>query len=402
MVGNYKITHQEFLEKLHIVKPNIEALEEYHGVDGKIKCKCKKCDYEFMTTPYVLFTKNGSGCRRCNGTLKKTHDEYLKNIKEKAFQIIPLEEYKTSSKYILHKCLICNYEWNVKPSNILNGHGCPVCAGKKVLKGYNDLWTTHPHIAELLLNPDDGYTVSYGSGKKFQFKCPSCGEIKNSEVRLVVRNGFSCKKCSDGISYPMKFVMNLFEQLNMPYNTEQKFDWCTFYNPYKSINTYGIYDIVFEHKHKQYVLEVDGCFHYKTNTMSGQSKEESRFIDDEKDRLALSNGYKVIRIDALESNLEYMKNSILSSELKDIFDLSDVDWVECAKSSLSSLVIECANLWKVYHNANKISKIINKRQEIVTRYLNKATKLGLCDYDGKLELQKSGIRLNQRRRNKAS
>lgn len=136
--------------------------------------------------------------------------------------------------------------------------------------------------------------------------------------------------------------------------------------------------------------------------MSGQSEEESKYIDAEKDKLAMLNGYKVIRIDAMKSNLEYMKNSILSSQLNDIFDLSVINWIDCAKSSLSSLIIECANLWKVYRNANKISKIINKRQEIVTRYLNKATKLGLCDYDGKLELQKSGIRLNQRRKNKAS
>lgn len=403
MVGNYKINNEEFLKELSIKRPNIEALEKYHGVDGKIRCKCRICDYEFETTPYVLLSSNkGNGCRKCNGTVTKTHEEYIQEIKEKSLNIIPIEKYQTCHKNILHKCLICNYEWSARPANILNGKGCPACNGKKINIGFNDLWTTHPHIAELLENPDDGYKVTYGSGKKFVFKCPNCGELRTSAVNMVVRNGFSCKRCSDGISYPMKFTMCLLEQLKMTFDTEQRFDWCTFYNPYKRIDTYGIYDITFEHKNIKYILEVDGYFHYKTNTMSNQSEEESKYIDAEKDKLAMLNGYKVIRIDAMESNLEYMKNSILSSQLNDIFDLSVINWIDCAKSSLSSLIIECANLWKVYRNANKISKIINKRQEIVTRYLNKATKLGLCDYDGKLELQKSGIRLNQRRKNKAS
>lgn len=374
-------------------KPNIEALEDYHGVDGKIKCKCKICNYRFESTPYVLLVSSkGSGCKKCNGTMTKTHEEYLKEIEEKSLKIRPLEKYKSCHKNILHKCLVCNYEWNAKPSNILHGKGCPACNGKKINIGFNDLWTTHPHIAELLENPEDGYKVTYGSGKKLVFKCPNCGELRTSVVNMVVKNGFSCKRCSDGISYPMKFTMCLLEQLKISFDTEQKFEWCTFYNPYKKIDTFGIYDIVFETNGQKYILEIDGYFHHKNNTMSGQTKEESKFLDNMKDKLALENGYKVIRIDALESNLDYMKKSILFSELNNIFSLENIDWVECAKSSLSSLVIKCAELWNIHQRTSTIAKIINKRPEVVVRYLHKATKLGLCNYDGKLELRKSGMR----------
>ena len=101
MVGNYKINNEEFLKELSIKRPNIEALEKYHGVDGKIKCKCRICDYEFETTPYVLLSSNkGNGCRKCNGTVTKTHEEYLQEIKEKSLNIIPIENTIKTTRYI--------------------------------------------------------------------------------------------------------------------------------------------------------------------------------------------------------------------------------------------------------------------------------------------------------------
>ena len=393
MVEKYKKINDEFLKELAISKPNIEPLEKYHGVDGKIKCRCKICNYTFISTPYVLLQNKGaSGCRNCNGTRKRTHEEYCSLLIENNITVIPLEHYNNSYTKILHKCKKCNYSWKAKPSNILSGCLCPVCANKVVVKGINDLWTTHAHIAEILDNPSDGYSITYGSGKKLLFRCPNCGETKLCVVNSVIKNGFSCKKCSDGISFPMKFTMEVLNQLSINYNTEVRFDWCTFYNPYKKINTFGIYDIVFEFNSQKYIIEVDGYFHHKDNSMNGQSKSEASFIDSKKDELAINNDYSIIRIDALESNLEYMRQSILSSESNNIFDLSCIDWLQCARVSLSSLVIKSAELWNIYHRASDVATLLGKRQEVIVRYLHKASNLGLCNYDGKLEQRKSAIR----------
>lgn len=393
MVEKYKKTNDEFLKELAISKPNIKPLEKYHGVDGKIKCKCQICNYTFNSTPYVLLQNKGaSGCRNCNGTRKRTHEEYCSLLIENNIPVIPLEHYRNSYTKILHKCKKCNYLWKSKPSNILSGCLCPVCANKAVVKGINDLWTTHTYIAEMLDNPDDGYTTTYGSSKKLLFKCKNCGENKLCAVNSVVKNGFACKKCSDGISFPMKFTMELLNQLSILYDTEVKFDWCSFYNPYKCNNTFGIYDIVFDFNNQKYIVEVDGCFHYKNNAMNGQSRGEALFIDNIKDELANINGYSIIRIKALESNLDYMRKSILSSKLNNIFDLSNIDWILCARSSLSSLITKSAELWNVYHRASDVATTIGKRQEVIVRYLHKATNLGLCNYNGKLEQRKSAIR----------
>lgn len=37
--------------------------------------------------------------------------------------------------------------WQAQVNNRTNGDGCPVCAGQKVLPGFNDLATTNPVLA---------------------------------------------------------------------------------------------------------------------------------------------------------------------------------------------------------------------------------------------------------------
>ena len=62
------------------------------------------------------------------------------------------------------------YRATVK-SRTSNNTGCLVCANRIVLKGFNDLATTHPEIAK----EADGWdpkSVIAGSGKKLSWKCP--------------------------------------------------------------------------------------------------------------------------------------------------------------------------------------------------------------------------------------
>ena len=388
-----KRTNEEFIEELKIKCPTIIPLEEYDGVDKKIKFRCLVCGYEFYSTPYVILKSKGTGCANCDGTKKRTAEEYIEELKENNFGIIPIEQYETSKKNILHRCLKCTYEWKARPSNILSGFGCPVCSNKKVLKGYNDIATTHPVIASWLENSEDGYLYTYGSGKKVDWICPFCNTVvKQKTIRDVVRtNRVPCKQCSDGVSYPMKFVVSIFEQLNLDYLTEQRFDWCVF-KTNDGINRIGIYDIVFCLNNVNYIIEIDGAFHFKDNKMNNVTKELAQEIDQHKTNLALKNGYKFIRILALESNKEYMRNSATSSELSNILDLDKINWDKCDKDALSSYVLEAAKLWNIYKRASTVASIMNKRSEVIVKYLHKATKAGLCDYDGKLEQVKSGKR----------
>jgi len=74
-----------------------------------------------------------------------------------------------SNKKVRWKCRQ-GHEWMAQISNRSNGTGCPVCAGRRVMPGFNDLCTTHPKLAAEIVDIDSA-TVSAGSNKRFLWKC---------------------------------------------------------------------------------------------------------------------------------------------------------------------------------------------------------------------------------------
>lgn len=123
----------------------------------------------------------------------------------------------TNKKYYW-KCAKGHSTYVVPKDKCRYNFPCAICSGRQVLKGFNDLWTTHPQIAKLLENPQDGYKVTHGSRKRFNWVCPICGNIiKNKEVNYVVNRGLVCNLCSDGISYPEKVFSSLLKELGIEY-----------------------------------------------------------------------------------------------------------------------------------------------------------------------------------------
>ena len=72
-----------------------------------------------------------------------------------------------NKKYYKYKCNKCGYNegWMIE-GNLLIGNGCRCCGGKTVIKGINDIATTHPNIVKYFKYKDDSYKYSYGSHKK--------------------------------------------------------------------------------------------------------------------------------------------------------------------------------------------------------------------------------------------
>lgn len=76
---------------------------------------------------------------------------------------------------------ICNkgHEWQASVSNRAKNRGCPYCAHKRLLKGFNDLQTLYPDVAkdwDIKKNePITSADVLAGSNKKFWWKCHNCG-----------------------------------------------------------------------------------------------------------------------------------------------------------------------------------------------------------------------------------
>lgn len=75
--------------------------------------------------------------------------------------------------------------------------GCPICANKKVLPGYNDLATKFPEIAkqwDYELNTLTPREVLPGSNKKYAFIC-SEGHKWSAALNSRTSNGYGCPEC---------------------------------------------------------------------------------------------------------------------------------------------------------------------------------------------------------------
>lgn len=307
--------------------------------------------------------------------------KFLKRLKEiYDNDVIALDKYVGASTKIRFQCKH-GHIWSAEPHNVDRGHGCPYCAGKSLLIGFNDLWTARPDIAVLLKNSEDGYKYAKSSKERVDFVCPDCGNISNLMINDVYNRGFSCSRCSDGISYPNKFARSFLDQLPIEsYICEYHPDWAKFY----------FYDNYFEYNNKKYIIEMDGGFHYKDVSSYNKSLSEIQYIDRIKTELANQNGIEVIRIDCQESDCDYIKNNILSSNIASIFDLSSIDWDMCNKMANKNILKQACDLYNSgITNLNDIAQILQVHKSTINRYLKSGAKFGWCNYDAKKSIKES-------------
>lgn len=324
-----------------------------------------------------------------------TQEEFLKRLKEQDIKIKPLDSYIKTSEKIRWQCdKYENHIWLATPNNVLkeNGTGCPYCSGNKVLKGFNDLWTTHPEIANCLVDKNIGYQISYSGHIKQDFICPKCGcLIKNVMVRDAVRYNIVCPCCSDGVSYPERFISNVLRQLQIHYKHDSAFDW-------SKNKRYDFYI-----KDLSLIIEAHGEQHYRIDKQWGNSILDQQTNDEYKKALAISNDIEhYVVLDCRESNADFIKTSIFNSELIKLFDLSIIDWQKCAADSCKSNVVIACDLWNSgTHSTKEISNIMCLTRTTVISYLNKGSKYGICNYDGKEQMRLSMARNTNNKKKQA-
>ena len=114
--GKHK-THKQY--EYQIPKDYV-VLETYIDNKTELLHKHTICDHEWLITPNNILM--GHKCPKCANL--KTHEQYKREL-PKAYTV--LETYINSKTKILHRHKVCGYEWSTRPSNILQGSGCPVC-----------------------------------------------------------------------------------------------------------------------------------------------------------------------------------------------------------------------------------------------------------------------------------
>lgn len=399
---NEEIRHSKHRFKVGEVINGLEILEQLteevkhcasksgYTMIRKYKTICRKHNEEFIKTETSLLS--GQGCIYCgieNNRGIKTPYKY--NVGEiiNGLEILEQIEIKstrnnlalgfTINKGYKVKCVNDGYIYEAPENSLNDGNGCPVCCNRITISGINDIATTHPHVIQYLLNKEDGFKYSRGSSEKVICKCPHCGHIKEETVSHLCSKGLSCSVCGDNVSYPEKFTMCVLKQLNVnfiPQLTKRIFEWVGKYR----------YDIYFEINNKKYIIEVNGGQHYEeTNRKGARTLEEEQENDKLKKELALKNGIDCyIELDCRKSELEWIKNSILNSQLNELFDLSQIDWSECERFCRGSFLVDCCKMWNEHENytTKDIGKLLNLPRTTVGTYLKRGAKIGLCDYTG--------------------
>ena len=106
-----------------------------------------------------------------------------------------------------------------------NGLNCPYCSGRQVLKGFNDLSTTHPNLAHQLIDGKNGGIlathVSKGSNKKLWWKC-DMGHEYESTVAHRTSDGRGCPYCcNQKIMRGFNDLFSLFPHLEIEWDFEK-------------------------------------------------------------------------------------------------------------------------------------------------------------------------------------
>lgn len=121
-----QLDHTEFLHKLNALNLEITVQETYQKSICKIAVKCNKCSWEWSPTAASLLM--GHGCPKCGGTMQKTHEEFIEELRAKRDDVIIIDRYVKALQKAKFRCLKCGHEWDVTPAHILSGRGCPACA----------------------------------------------------------------------------------------------------------------------------------------------------------------------------------------------------------------------------------------------------------------------------------
>lgn len=200
------MTQEDFTKRLSSINCNLEIIGRINGVSNKIRYKCSICGYE--GEKIVSDILNGIGCPKCSKRLKLTQIDFENRVKEINRDIKIVGKYKNMKSYIKCYCLKCGLEYNSIAKNVIEGHGCPRCAGK-YKKNHNEF------IYEMQkINPNLKILNMYENSKSIiKYKCLKCGYENEVRANGLLR-GYGCPKCKGVAKYTQKEFENIIEQKN--------------------------------------------------------------------------------------------------------------------------------------------------------------------------------------------
>lgn len=296
-----KKTHEEFCNEVYdLVGNEYSVIGEYINASTKITMKHNTCRHVWDILPAKFTGKVSRRCEVCGGSMKKTNEEFVKEV----YDLVG-DEYEFLETYInsltpiecIHK--VCGRIYKVTPSDFLHGKRCAKCAG-------NLLKTTDDYRNEIYELYGDEYTIlgEYINAKsKILTRHNSCGHEYYIEPTNLLR-GIECPKCNE--SKGEKRIQKYLDINSINYIPQMKYDGLI------GVGN-GLLSYDFYLPSYNILIEYQGQFHDGTAKM--QSKEQykkQKEHDRRKKQYSIDNNIKLLEIWYLDfENIEEILNKEL-------------------------------------------------------------------------------------------
>ena len=204
------------------MNPNVIILTEFNGWREYITRECKICGDVRKVKARSLIEKDKNGeIRKCvvcaakerAKSKRKTHEQFIKELSKINFDIEILSEYVSNFEKVKCRCRIDGYEWNAKPSSLLQGHGCSECAHR------NQNWGNEERFIKTMKSKYPTITVLNKFKRtcdKMHFRCNVCGYEWATEANVILNKDsyYGCPKCNGFASVSEREMIKRLDKCN--------------------------------------------------------------------------------------------------------------------------------------------------------------------------------------------
>lgn len=286
------------------------------------------------------------------------------------------------SYYYQYRCNKCGYEcqdgyragepckglWRTTYEFDSQHKGCACCNHSITVPGINSIADTHPELTKYFMNGDE-HKYPATSSSIVDMICPQCRHIRKQMISVLTINGLSCPLCANTISIGERIMCSLLKSQNVEFKKEFMFpDNKKRYDFYLSeYNT---------------IIEIHGSQHYVQTSNTWGTVKEQQQNDEYKKQLALNQGIShYIVINAKVSEFNYIKESIINSELASIISLDNVDWIEIEDEvNQNGVVKEMCEYWESHPEATivDLENMFHRSEKIIYDRLKIGYEMGWC------------------------
>lgn len=207
--NDLKTTNPEIASQWDFEKNTITPQEVLAGSREKVWWHCQTASHSYEMA--IFRRTNGGNCNICAG---KTVVSGINDLASQRSNLLDewdfakngdLDPRTITSNSNKKVWWICKenplHSWDATP-NGRNRTGCPICSGKRVIEGVNDLQTTLPELAkQWSLEANNGLLpsqVGTGSKDKYWWVCPQDSSHKwQASLSNRAKKGYGCPICSN-------------------------------------------------------------------------------------------------------------------------------------------------------------------------------------------------------------